>query len=408
VLPATVAGVLGPASIVAYVVCAIAIAFVALCLAEAGSRVSATGGLYAYAEAAFGPFAGYLVGVVMWFGSFMVGSAAIAAALMDTVAVLFPVTAAPLWRNTLLVAVIAGLAAANIRGAKTGAWFVEGLTVLKLAPLLLLVVAGAFAIDPANLAWPGVPSAGAIADGSLLLVFAFLGLEMTVTPGGEIRDPGRTIPRSILCALALITLLYVAIQTVAQGVLGPGLAQNTAAPLAAVGDASLGGGGRLLILVATIVSILGYLSGDMLTSPRVLYAFGRDGHLPAVFARVHPRFRTPHVAIAVHAACVLAFALSGTFKSLVVLSVVSTLLIYLTCAAGVLAMRRRGVRTAAAPFVIPGGPTVPFLACAVVLALLSRAALTDFIAVGLMLAVAIALYFARRLLTGRALGARAA
>ena len=397
VLPATVAGVLGPAAVVAYVVCAIAMAFVALCFAEAGSRTSSTGGAYIYAETAFGPFVGYLVGVVMWFGSFMLGSAGIANVLVNSIGELFPALTGRAWHNGLLVALFGGLAIANIRGVKTGAYLVEGLTVLKLAPLLLLIVVGVFAIEPANLAWSGVPSASMIANGSLVLVFAFMGIEMAVTPGGEIRNPARTVPRAILSALAIITLLYIAVQVVAQGVLGAGLAESRTAPLAAVAEISLGGGGRAIILIGTIVSTFGYLAGDMLTSPRVLYAFGRDGHLPAFFGRVHPRFHSPHVAIVVHAAACIGFALTGTFESLVVLSVVSTLIIYLTCAISVLVMRRRGIRSETPPFVTPGGPVVPILACALVVWLLSQARPAEFIAVGIMLAIATLLYFARAL-----------
>jgi amino acid transporter len=194
---------------------------------------------------------------------------------------------------------------------------------------------------------------------------------------------------------------------VAQGVLGSGLAQNTTAPLAAVAEVSLGGGGRAIILIGTILSTFGYLAGDMLSSPRVLFAFGRDGHLPALFGRVHPRFHTPHVAIVVHAAAALGFALTGTFQSLVVLSVVSTLLIYLICAASVLVMRKRGIRTASPPFVAPGGPLVPIIASGVVIWLLTRATRSEFIAVGVMLVVAVVLYFARGLYARRA-AARAA
>jgi len=401
VLPATVAGVLGPAAVIAYVVCAIAMAFVALCFAEAGSRVSTTGGVYAYAEAAFGPFVGYLTGVLMWFGSFMLGTAGIAVVLTTSIGVLYPPAASRAWQVGLLCALFGGLAMANIRGTKVGASLVEGLTVAKLAPLILLIAVGVFAIDPANLAWSGVPSAGQIADGSLLLVFAFMGIEIAVTPGGEIRDPARTVPRGILAGLAIITLLYIAVQLVAQGVLGTGLAESRTAPLAAVAEVGLGGGGRAIILVGTILSTFGYLAGDMLSSPRVLYAFGRDGHLPAVFGRVHPRFQTPHVAIIVHAAAALGFALSGTFESLVVLSVVSTLIIYLICAISVLVMRRRDLRTTAAPFTVPGGPAVPLLACGVVLWLLSRATRAEFIAVAVMLAVAVVLYFARTVIGRR-------
>ena len=381
-----------PSGIVAYVVCAITIGFVALCFAEAGSRVSATGGVYAYAETAFGPFVGYLTGVITWFGSFMIGGAAVAVALVNSIGVLIPAAAGTVVHNTLLIAIYVTLAAVNIRGVQTGARFVEWLTIVKLAPLFLLIGVGVFYVDPSNLAWAPTPTAHQIADGSLLLIFAFLGMEAAVTPGGEIRDPARTVPRSILFALLLITVLYIAIQVVAQGVLGPALQQNPDAPLAAAAAKTMGSAGRLMLLAAAIVSAFGYLAGDMLTSPRLLYAFGRDGHLPGVFARVHERFRTPHVAIAVHTAAALAFALSSTFGKLVIMATVCTLLIYGICAVSVIAMRMKGIRTSAEPFVIPGGPVVPLLACAVVVGLLSRATRTEYTAVAITLAVALVPY----------------
>ena len=400
VLPAQVAGVLGPAAIIAYVVCAFAIGCVALCVAEAGSRVATSGGLYAYVETAFGPFVGYIAGVVYWFGSIMVGSAAVAVIFVSSIGVLFPAAAGHPWRDVILVAVYGGLAVVNVLGVKAGARFVEGLTTIKIAPLLLLLVVGVFSIDTSNLAWSSVPTVDLIADGSLLLVFAFMGMESAVAPGGEIRDPARTVPRGLLLALLLVTLLYIALQLVAQGLLGPALAQNTEAPLAAAAGQVLGNVGRTLILAAAIFSTLGYLAGDMLTAPRILYALSENRHLPSVFARVHARFHTPWVAIAVHASAALAFALSGTFNKLVVLSVVATLLIYFACAIAVLVLRRRGVRTDAPPFVIPGGPIVPVIACAVVAWLLSRATRAEYIAVGVTLVIAIILYVLSRFARG--------
>ena len=395
VLPATVAGVLGPAAILAYLVSAVAIGFVALCFAEAGSRVSESGGLYAYAATAFGPFVGYLIGVLTWL-AIVLGGAALANVLAGSIGILIPATADPAWQAALVVALYVGLTTVNVRGVKAGARVVEGLTVLKIAPLLLLIVAGAFLVDPANLAWTAQPSIGAVADGAFLLVFAFSGTELAMTPGGEIRDPARTVPRAILGGLAGVTLLYVAIQVVAQGVLGDRLAQETAAPLGAVAEASLGRWGLMLVLAATVLSIFGSLSGDMLASPRMLYALGRDGHLPAAFGRVHERFRTPHVAIIAHAAATVGLALTGTVEHLIVLAVVAALLAYFACAVAVLVMRRRDVRTESPPFRIPGGPLVPALACVVVAALLARATAREFVAVTLALGVAALLYALRR------------
>ena len=134
-----------------------------------------------------------------------------------------------------------------------------------------------------------------------MLIFAFVGVEIALVPSGEVRDPARTVPRALFSALAITTTLYLLIQTVAQGLLGPSMATYATAPLAEAAARVLGQGGRLLVLLGAIVSMFGYVSGDMLGSPRALFAFGRDGVLPAALARVHPRFHTPYVAIVVYA-----------------------------------------------------------------------------------------------------------
>ena len=152
-------------------------------------------------------------------------------------------------------------------------------------------------------------------------------------PSGEVRDPARTVPRALFLALAITTTLYLLIQRVAQGLLGPAIADFASAPLAEAAARVLGSGGRLLVIGGAIVSMFGYVAGDMLGSPRSLYAFGRDGVLPAALARVHPRFHTPHVAIAVYAVLIAALAVSSSFTQLAILANVAALTLYLTCVA---------------------------------------------------------------------------
>jgi basic amino acid/polyamine antiporter, APA family len=377
VLPAAVAGGLGAAAPLAYILCAILMALIVCCFAAAGSRVSLTGGLYAYVEVAFGPFVGFLAGVLyLLMATFAVAS--VASALAGSVGVFLPIAATPTGRAMLILALFAGLAIVNVRGVTIGAGLVEVTAILKLAPLVLLAAIGIWKVNPAYLRWSEQPTPTSLGQTAIVLIFAFVGLEIALVPSGEVRDPARTVPRALFSALAITTTLYLLIQTVAQGLLGPALAQHATAPLADTAALVFGRGGQGLVLAGAVVSMFGYVSGDMLGSPRALFAFARDGALPAPIARIHPRFATPHVAIAVYAC------------------IVAALTLYLTCVAASYELQRRDVRADGTPFAVPGGAAIPLLAAAVIVWLLSNATRREFGVEALALAVASVYYYLRK------------
>ena len=397
VLPAVVAARVGGAAPVIYVICAIAMAMIVLCFADAGSRVSLSGGTYAYAAIAFGPFVGFVVATSLWAGSAVLASAAVANIFVDTLAQLSPRMAHPVVRSGTLVFMYAAFAAINIRGVKIGSSVVQTVTAAKLTPLLILVGVGLFAINAGNLAWPGMPPAGEVARTSVILIFAFIGIESALTPSGEVREPARTVPRALFAALGLVTLLYMGIQVVAQGVLGAELATNAEAPLAETARRVLGSGGQMLVILGAAISTLGYVAGDMLAAPRGIYALGRDQLLPGAIGSVHPRYRTPHVAILIHATLCLGFALTGTFERLAVLSVIATLIVYLICCLAALQLRRRGVRDeGTVPFNLPAGPVIPIVASAVVIWLMTASTKEEVLAMGAMLVAETVIFLAMR------------
>ena len=395
VLPAAVAAGLGAAAPVAYVVCALLMALIVCCFAAAGSRVSLTGGVYAYVEVAFGPFVGFLAGVLYFLmATFAVSS--VASAFAGSVGVLWPPAAAPTARAVLIAALFAALAAVNVRGVTIGARLVETTAVAKLLPLVVLIVAGIWFVDPGFLRWPRVPTPAAVGQTAIVLIFAFVGLEIALVPGGEVRDPARTVPRALFSALAITTTMYLLIQGVAQGLLGPSMPEYANAPLAEAARRVLGGGGRLLVLIGATISMFGYVSGDMLGSPRALFAFSRDGILPAALSSIHPRFHTPYIAILVYAAIVASVAISSSFTQLAILANVAALTLYLTCVAASYELQRRDVRAGGTPFAVPAGPVIPMLAAAVIVWLLSNATRREFGVEALVLAVAALFYFIRK------------
>jgi len=397
VLPALVAGIVGAAAPVVYVVCAVAMGLIVLCFADAGSRVSLSGGTYAYAEVAFGQYVGFMVAMAVWM-SMVLASASVAIVFIGSLGHLVPALEAPMARTAILLLVYTSLAFINIRGVKLGSGTVQTVTAGKLIPILVLVVFGMFAIRGANLAWPGMPSAGETARASVVLIFAFMGVESALTPSGEVTNPARTVPRSIFAALAIVTVLYIALQIVTQGILGAELATNTKSPLASAAKVVLGRGGELLVLLGAAISTFGYVAGDMLAGPRMPYALARDGLLPRFLGLVHDRYRTPYVAIALHAAVCAVLALTGTFASLAVFVVLLTLLVYLVCCLATIQLQRRDVRAdGAVPFKVPGGPVVPILASAIIVWLMSSSSLQEFMALAALLGIFTAVFFVMRL-----------
>src|SRR5262245_3358183 len=338
-LPAEAARTLGATAPIAYIVCAVAMGLIVLCFAEAGSRVARTGGLYAYVEVAFGPFVGFLTGLLLWAG-ISVATAAVSSFFADALGALIPSIATGVARNVVLSLILALLAILNITGIRGASRFVSVVTVAKLLPLLLLVVLGAVAIKGANLAWTSAPAAGDVARASMVVIFAFLGVESALVPSGEVRDPSRTVPRAIFIAMIGVTVLYLAVQIVAQGILGASLAAQKT-PLAEAAGVVMGQPGRLLILIGSTVSMFGYLSGMILSAPRMLFAFARDGFFPSPLARVHDRYRTPYIAIAMQTVLVIGLAVSGSFEKLAILAIGTILLVYAACCIAVLVLRRR-------------------------------------------------------------------
>jgi len=244
------------------------------------------------------------------------------------------------------------------------------MTVSKLVPLLVLVVAGIGAMHAENLRWASNPAPSDLARTSVLVIFAFLGVESALIPSGEVDNPARTVPRAIAIAMVAVTLLYLAVQIVTQGVLGPDLATQKT-PLAEAAGRAIGAGGRTLILVGSAISMFGYVSGMILVGPRMLYAFGRDRFLPQQIAAIHSRFKTPYVAIICHALVVAVLATTGTFEKLAIIANGSVLLVYAACCLAVIQLRRRNVQEGGTPFRAPLAGVIPVLAIAIIAWLLT-------------------------------------
>ena len=388
-VPAVVAGSLGAAAPVAYMICAVAMALIVTCIAAAGKRVTLTGGPYAYVGTTLGPYAGFISGVLLW----MIGvfaTAAVSSVMAASITELLGVSG-KLVQAAILIVAYGFWSIVNLRGVTAGVRLNTAITAAKLLPLVLIAVAGAFFVRAGNLHVAAWPAAGDFARMSLILVFAFAGIEVALIPSGEVRDPERTVPRAIALAMVGVTILYIALQVVAQGILGAALPAS-AVPLADAAGASLGAWARSLLLAGAAISMFGHLGGMTLSIPRIVYALARDGFLPGALARVHPVYRSPQLAIVTQSILTLALAITSTFEQLAIIANVSALALYLGCAA--------------AAWKLGQSPIVPLLACGVIAWLLTGVAVNEWLGFGACVLVASIMYFIRRSAAGSSVPAR--
>jgi amino acid transporter len=380
-VPGALAACIGPYAPLAFLVCGVAIGAVAICFAEGGSRMPTSGGPYGYIEAVFGPLTGYVAGTLLWLGNVLACGGVVAALAEAAVSLLPPVFRAPV-HAVVIVGVIGGVALVNLGGVARGARLIDWATAVKLIPLLIFLVAGVGAIHRANFVQTVAPSTQGLGRAMILALFVLTGMEVSLSASGEVKQPARTIPRALAIAVISVTLLYIAIQVVAQGILGASLSLSTV-PLADA-MAKISPVLRVVMLAGTALSMFGWVFSDLLGTPRILFAFGRDGMLPRVFGRVHPRTHVPHVAIVCYAAVAIALALTGTFAELAVLATLASSALY---AAGCVAawwLARNGVAQAGAPlnFRWLGTATVVGVASMLLMiALASRAEIFGLIAV---------------------------
>jgi basic amino acid/polyamine antiporter, APA family len=402
VLPGVIAAILGPSAILAYLICGLAVALVLTCFIEIGSFVRRSGGAVAYVEEAFGPLMGFFAWVLYSIGFEVVCNAALGSLFMDEAALVFPALAHGVPRVTAIVLLFGGLAVLNIAGVRKGVRFSVSVTIAKLLPLLLVVTGGLVIMHWNTLQWTGWPPVARLGEASLILFFAFQGCEEALMPSAEIRDPARTVPRAMFGAITALILLYVSLQVVSQGVLGSKLAHEPTAPLAAVAERFAGVAGRTLLLIGVAVSMFGAIAGAMTATPRSFFRAAEDGMLPAALARVHPKFRTPHVAIVTVAVLMTLLAVSGEFKPLAFLSSTSILCVYLAVCLGALRLRYTRKQIPGS-FRAPGGPVVGILGSATVLWLLSHSTRVEISAVAGTLVLAAIYFFARRWTVSRSI-----
>ena len=389
-LPSPVAALTGAWSPLAVLIAGACNFIVILCFAEVGSRFDEAGGPYLYARDAFGPIAGFQVGWLLLFSRLLACAAALNI-LVVYLGVLVAPVATPVGRAMTMTVAVAIVTAINITGVRMAAWTTNVFTVAKLMPLVLLVAIGLPQIRGEVLATQVVARPD-WREAILLLVFAYGGFESMVIAASETRNPRRDTAYALIAAGASVTLLYCLLQIVIVGVLPN--AGGVTTPVASALRELLGTSGARLGSAAVVVSVYGWLTGFTLMMPRVLYSMARHGELPAVVGRVHPRFRTPHVAIIGNAVVALAMAIYSSFSDAATLAAIARLVVFAVTCAALIALRRS--HGPSPGFRLPAGPIVAVSGVAFALWLLSTRSMTQLGILGAVIVAGAVLRAARR------------
>ena len=369
-LPGLLAGLLGRASILAVLLAAAAMGVIMACVAEVASRFTDTGGPYLYAREAFGRFLGIQVAWLVWFVR-LTASAGNANLFVTYLGEFWPNATRPTGKMAILTVLIGLLAAINIRGVKASAGVSNTFTVAKLAALGVVCVAGTaylIAKHPVVTEPMIVPGANHWARAMVLLVFAYGGFEAALVSAGEAKDPCRDMPFGLLTALITCAVIYAVIQWVVVSVLPDPV--HSARPLADVARIILGRGGAALIAMGALFSTYGYLSGNMLATPRITFALAERGDFPSVLGIVHRRFHTPYVSILVFAVLAWLFAYFGNFPGNATLSAGSRLFYYGVLCAALPMLRKKNTGTAL--FHVPAGALVAVVGVLLCVGLLTQ------------------------------------
>jgi amino acid transporter len=396
-LPSKIFQLTGPYSILSFVACALVVLVFIFCFAEVSSRFHETGGPYTYTLAAFGPFPAFIMGWLLVMSRVFIYATLIN--LQVTYLGFFSeVLQAPIPRAIIITAITAFLTWVNHIGVRNMARLNNILTVAKLLPLAVFIIAGLFFMEGSRFEPAGTPAWKDFSQSILLLVFAFGGFESVLVNTGEIDNPRKTLPFALLTGTAVVAVFYILIQVVSIGTL-PGLA-GSEKPLAEAAQGFMGNAGATMIALGAFVSILATLNVLLLSGSRLPYALSIDGHLPASFSRVHAAYKTPTVSLLAVSLAALLVSLAWTFLSALTISVIIRITVYMVVCVSLLTLRRKR-RVQTDYYRVKAGPLLALVGILLSLWLLSTARITEIKNAGIFVAAGIAVYFIYRRFKGK-------
>ena len=324
VVTGIVAGIAGPAMVFSIIIAGVIAVFSAMSVAELGAYLPEEGGTYAYAQKLISPFAGFIAGWIWIFSNIFVG-AAISLGFAHYFVTLFP--SIPV--KVIAVAICLIFILINYLGLKGSVLFNNILVMAKILILLFFIGFGMGFLRPGTFT-PFAPEGSmGILSGAALIFFAYTGFARVTIMAEEVKDPEKTIPRSIYLALGISTVIYLLVSIVAVGLAGAPALAHSGMPLSDAIGMSGSSGAVLVIALGAMIATASVLLTTIMGISRIVFSMARSSDLPLLFGQIHPRFSTPHYAIAVTGACMIAAILLADLALVVAVSTFAMLIYYL-------------------------------------------------------------------------------
>ncbi|MBM3910300.1 MAG: amino acid permease [Thaumarchaeota archaeon] len=389
IVSALTAGMVGPLAIFVWIIAGVFAMVLALVFAYSSYYVPRVGGPFAFVSKAFDNFYGFLTGWSMWIAE-IIALPVFAIAFVQYLHYFIPLD---FWQDVLVKAgFLFGLTFVNILGVKLAGKLNDILTIVKLSPLLVFIVAGVifFALNPSIIQQNYIPLAPLGFENfgvAIVLIFwAYVGFEMGTLPASEIKNPKTTIPRAIITGLLIVIAFYLLTNFVLFGASNWSELAKTSIPLVFVSLITLGSIGAIMMGVGALVSVSGSNESGVLGISRLSYAMSIKGLFPKIFSKVHPKYKTPYAALIIQGVIAFSLSIYGGITELISFSVFNLAFAFLLVCISLLVLKKESETHLHAQHILP------WIGIAICLYLLYSTSVFDKVVGGIIILLGIPLY----------------
>jgi APA family basic amino acid/polyamine antiporter len=386
---ALTAGLLGPAALIVWIIAGICACIIAIVFAYCSYYVPHVGGPFAFVSEAFDDFFGFLTGWSIWIAE-LLALPVFAIAFTKYLQYFLPLS---FYQQIIIKGLfLFSLTFINIRGVKAAGKVNDILTIIKLAPLILLIVVGFgfFAFNPGILISNYVPFAPQGFENfgvALVLIFwAYVGFEMGTLPASEVKNPRKIIPKAIISGMIIVTLFYLLTNLVVYGLINWKDLAYSSTPLVLAGGLLLGSIGTIIMAIGALVSVSGSDESGTLGTARLSYAMSIDGLFPKIFSKIHSKYKTPYMALIIQGFIAFSLSIYSELSQLISFSVFNLSFAFLLTCLALIVLRRKTTKK------LYGQHILPWIGIIICLYLIISTSLFDKIAGVIVILVGIPLY----------------